>query len=129
MAKTADNSLQRIAKSYDEIDIETQRDAGSPVHRTTIWIVPTAQGAAIRSFKGKRGRWYQEAVANKRVTIRAGRRKVQARAEPVRSAGGIREVSDAYREKYSPRWPDETKPMLRRSVLSTTLLLREVKSK
>ncbi|HVH63526.1 MAG TPA: DUF2255 family protein, partial [Candidatus Dormibacteraeota bacterium] len=95
----ADDALQRIAKKYDEIDIETRRDARSPLHRTTIWIVPTAQGAAVRSYKGKRGRWWQEATANKKVTIRAGRRKLQARAEPVRSAGGIREVSAAYREK------------------------------
>ena len=127
MARTADDTLLRIAKNNDEIEIETRRDAKSPVHRTTIWIVPTTQGAAVRSYKGKRGRWWQEATANKNVTIRVGRRKLQARAEPVRSAGGIREVSAAYREKYAGRWPDETKPMLRSSVLPTTLRLKEVK--
>jgi len=80
------------------------------------------------SYKGKRGRWYQEALANPRVTVRAGRRKVLARAEPVRTARIIREVSAAYREKYGTRWPDDTKPMLKRSVLPTTLHLRPVRT-
>jgi len=34
-----------------------------------------------------------------------------------------RDVNAAYRAKYGERWPDETKPMLGRSVVSTTLRL------
>lgn len=129
MPRTAEDTLTRIARDYDEIEIETRRNAKSPVHRTTIWIVPTSRGAAIRSANGKRGRWWQEATANKKVAIRAGRRKVQVRVEPVRSATGIKEVSDGYQEKYGTRWPDDTKPMVRRSILSTTLRLKENKAK
>src|SRR6266550_3869241 len=106
MAGKNQELLWKLAES-DEVDIETRRDKTSPVHRTTIWIVPVKTGVYIRSFKGKKGRWYQEALTNPRVTIRVGRRKV--------------EVSAGYREKYGERWPDETAPMLRRSVLPTTL--------
>lgn len=122
MPKANEDLLWKLAES-DEIDIETRRDAKSPLHRTTVWVVPTKDGVYVRSVNGKKGRWYQEAIANPRVTIRVGRRKLAARAELERSPAVIREVSAAYREKYGERWPDDTKPMLRRSVLPTTLRL------
>jgi hypothetical protein len=124
-AKRAEELLWKIAES-DEVEIETRRDPRSPVHRVTIWIVPTEYGVYIRSYKGKRGRWYQEALANPIVTIRLGRRKVTVRAEPEHNPVVIRAVNAAYRKKYGERWPDETQPMLRRSVLSTTLRLTAV---
>lgn len=127
MATKARGLLWKVAES-DEIDIETQRDAKSPLHRTTIWIVPTKDGVYVRSVKGKKGRWYQEAIANPRVTVRVGRRKVPAQVEPERNSSVIREVTDAYREKYGERWPDDTKPMLAPSVLPTTLRLTEISS-
>jgi len=120
MAKKADDLLWKIAES-DEVQIETRRDPKSPLHRTTIWIVPTEDGVYIRSYKGKKGRWYQEALANPLVTIRVGRRKVWARAEPEHNPLIIRKVSAGYRKKYGERWPEETDPMLKRSVAATTL--------
>ena len=95
----------------------------SPLHRTIIWIVPTEYGVYIRSYKGKKGRWYQEAIANPVVTIRVGRRKVKARVEPEHNPQVIRAVNAGYRKKYGERWPDETKEMLKRSILPTTLRL------
>ncbi len=88
--------------------------------------MPTEDGVYIRSYKGKRGRWYQEALADSLVTIRLGRRKVRARVELEESDAVLRKVNAAYREKYGDRWPDETREMLRRSVLPTTLRLNPV---
>src|SRR3979411_156559 len=112
MAKKSEDLLWRLAES-DEVEIETRRDAKSPLHRTTIWIVPTEYGVYVRSFKGKKGRWYQEAIANPRWTIRVGRRKVTARAELEHNPLVIRAVNAAYRKKYGERWPDETQAMLK----------------
>jgi hypothetical protein len=39
MTATSPDLLRKLAES-DEVDIETRRDATSPLHRTTIWIVP-----------------------------------------------------------------------------------------
>lgn len=125
MAKKAQVLLWKLAES-DEVQIETRRDATSTLHRTTIWIVPTSYGAYVRSYKGKRGRWYQEALADPLVTIRVGRRKVTACAEPEHNPLIVRAVNAAYREKYGERWPDETKEMLRRSILATTVRLTPV---
>ena len=124
-AKPAEDLLWKIAES-DEVEIETRRDPKSPLHRVTIWIVPTEYGVYIRSYKGKRGRWYQEALANPMVTIRLGRRKVTVRAEPEHTPLVIRAVNAAYRKKYGERWPDETQEMLKRSLLPTTLRLTPV---
>ena len=125
MAKKSEDLLWKLAES-DEVEIETRRDAKSPLHRTTIWIVPTEDGVYIRSYKGKKGRWYQEAIANPLVTIRVGRRKVTARAEREQNPLVIRAVNAAYRKKYGERWPDETKEMFKRSILPTTLRLTPV---
>ena len=84
--KRAEDLLWKIAES-DEVEIETRRDPKSPLHRVTIWIVPTEYGVYVRSFKGKKGRWYQEALANPLVTVRLSRRKVSVRAEPERRIG------------------------------------------
>jgi len=124
-AKRAEDLLWKIAES-DEVEIETRRNSKSPLHRVTIWIVPTEYGVYVRSYKGKRGRWYQEALANPIVTVRLGRRKVTVRAEPEKNPLVIRAVNAAYRKKYGERWPDDTKEMLRRTVLTTTLRLTPV---
>jgi hypothetical protein len=124
-AKRAEDLLWKIAES-DEVEMETRRDSKSPLHRVTIWIVPTEDGVYVRSYKGKRGRWYQEALTNPLVTIRLGRRKVSARAEPEHNPVLIRAVNVAYRKKYGERWPDETQAMLKRSLLPTTLRLTPV---
>jgi len=125
MGKEADDLLWKIAES-DEVQIETRRDPKSPLHRTTIWIVPTEEGVYIRSANATKGRWYQEALANPLVTIRVGRRKVSARAEPEHNPSIVRKVGAGYREKYGERWPEETEPMLKRSVVATTLRLTPV---
>lgn len=125
MATKAEDLLWKIGES-DEVEIETRRDPKSPLHRTTIWIVPTEHGVYVRSYKGKKGRWYLEAVANPLVTIGVGRRKVTARAEPERNPPVIRAVSAAYLKKYGERWPGETDDMLKRSILPTTLRLTPV---
>jgi hypothetical protein len=113
--------LWKLAES-EEIEIETRRDPTSPLHRTTIWIVPTAQGVYIRSGSRK-GRWYHEALANRNVTIRVGRRRVAARVRLARKSSLIRVVNAAYAEKYGQRWPDSAKAVVRRSRLNTTLRL------
>lgn len=125
MAKKTEDLLWKLAES-DEVDIETRRDAKSPLHRVTIWIVPTEEGVYVRSYKGKKGRWYQEALANPQVTVGVGRRKATARAEAEHNPRVTRAVNAAYRKKYGERWPDDTQAMLKRSILPTTLRLTPV---
>jgi hypothetical protein len=121
MPATSTDLLRKIAKN-DEVQIETRRDPKSPVHRTTIWIVPTEKGVYIRSVYLK-GRWYQEALANRNVTIRVGRRKVAARVQRVNDSSLIRAVNTGIREKYAERWPNDARSFVRLARRHTTLRL------
>jgi hypothetical protein len=121
MAATSTDLLRKLAES-EEIDIETRRDSKSPLHRTTIWIVPTEKGVYVRSVYVK-GRWYQEALANRNVTIRARRRKVAARVQRVNDSSVIRAINAAARAKYGERWPKDANSFVRLSRQHTTLRL------
>jgi hypothetical protein len=122
MGPTKDDLLWQLAER-DEVEVETRRDPTAPLHRTTIWIVTTQDGIYVRSYTGEKGRWYREALANPAVRVHVGSRKAPARAEHERNLAAIKAVSAAYHEKYGDRWPEETKAMLKASVLPTTLRL------
>ena len=121
MATTDQDLLRKLAQS-EEIEIVTRQDPQSPLHRTTIWIVPTEKGVYVRSVYVK-GRWYQEALANRNVTIRVGRRKVAARVQRVINSSVIRAVNAGIREKYGERWPKDAQSFVRLSRQHTTLRL------
>ena len=121
MAAPSTDLLRKLADS-DEVEIETRRDQRSSLHRTTIWIVPTEKGVYVRSVYVK-GRWYQEALANRRVTIRAGGKKVAARIQRVDDSSVIRTINAAAREKYGEQWPKDANSFVRLSRQHTTLRL------
>jgi len=121
VVRAGEDLLRKLAQS-EEIQIETRHDPRSPLHRTTIWIVATEKGVFIRSGS-RTGRWYREALANRNVIIRVGRRAVAARVQRASSGSLIRGVNAAYRDKYRELWPDSTRAVVRRSRLNTTLRL------
>ncbi|MBV9328981.1 MAG: nitroreductase family deazaflavin-dependent oxidoreductase [Chloroflexi bacterium] len=106
-----------------EIEIETTRRSGAPVHRTVIWIVVDGDRAYVRSVRGAAGRWFREIQANARGAIHAGGRRVAVEAQPVTDAATIDQVSELLRRKYEQRWPGPTASMVREEVLPTTLRL------
>lgn len=114
-----DSDLAAMAAS-EEVDIETRSAAGE-THRTVIWIVERDGTVYIRSFKGPRGRWYREAVANPEVAIHVDGRRVPATAIPATDPASIEACSDGLRAKYS-RSPS-LRAMLIDDVLPTTLKL------
>jgi|SRR5579859_1364638 len=115
-----------ILKAFDqtpEIDIETSRGDGAPVHKTTIWIVVDGDEVYVRSVRGPAGRWYRELIANPVGAVHVGGTAVPVRAYPVADAAIVARVSDALNQKYLARWPGPTAAMLREETLPTTLRL------
>jgi len=106
-----------------EIEIETSRGEGAPVHRTTIWIVVDGDAAYVRSVRGPAGRWYRELVANPVGAIHASGKRVAVRAEPAVDTESVSRVSEALKLKYEKRWPGPTASMLLEPTLPTTLRL------
>jgi len=106
-----------------EIEIETSRGEGAPVHRTTIWIVVDGDQAYVRSVRGASGRWYREIVANPHGAVIAGGRRVPVQAQSASDPATVARVNELLSRKYQDRWPGPTAAMLREEVLPTTLRL------
>jgi hypothetical protein len=82
-----------------EIRIETHGDKDL-VHSTVIWIVVDNGQVYVRSVRGEKGRWYQEALANPNVTLDDEGRRLEANAIPVRDPDSIRRINEALKRKY-----------------------------
>jgi hypothetical protein len=118
-----DQATLRLLDETAEIDIETTRGDGAPVHRTTIWIVVAGDTVYVRSVRGPAGRWYRELVVNPRGAVHAAGTSVAVQAHPASDPASIALVSDAMNKKYLARWPGPTAAMLREETLPTTLRL------
>jgi hypothetical protein len=90
----------RIA-SVEEVDIETTRGAGAPVHRTTIWAVTDDGEVYVRSLNGEDGRWYRELMANPDAVLQVGSEAIPVRA--IRSADpeSVARATRGFNEKYA----------------------------
>src|SRR6266568_935718 len=109
--------------SAAEIEIETSRGEGAPVHRTVIWIVVDGDTAYVRSVRGEKGRWYRQLTANPHGAVAASGKRVPAKASSKAEATTMALVSELLRNKYQQRWPGPAGAMLRDDGRSTTLRL------
>jgi hypothetical protein len=124
MADTFDPETLKTLDRTAEIDIETSRGEGAPVHRVTIWIVVDGDDAFVRSVRGPSGRWYRELSATPRGAIHVNGRRLAIEAEPATDADSVSRVSDALKRKYEQRWPGPLAGMLREQVLPTTMRVK-----
>ncbi len=114
-----ESDLAAIAAAK-EVDIETRSPAGD-AHRTIIWIVERDGAIYVRSYRGSRGRWYREAVADPEVAVHVEGRRVAARALPATDPASVEACSEGLRAKY--RRSQSLQAMLVDDVLPTTLKL------
>jgi hypothetical protein len=109
-----------LLAATDEIEIETRRGNGK-TRRTIIWVMTDGRDVFVRSVRGEAGRWYQETLADPRVTIHAQGRAIAVRAAPAAGDDAVARCSAAIVRKYAGQ--PGYRPMLRRHTLSTTLRL------
>ena len=103
-----------------EVDIET-RSAEGDTHRTIIWVVEHGGTIYARSYRGTRGRWYREAIADPAVAIHVDGRRLPARAEPATDPASVEACSAGLRTKYAR--DGSLAAMLVDDVLPTTIKL------
>ena len=109
-----------LAACEDDIEIEviTSRPDGTP-RRTVVWPVVEDGVAYVRSYKGRAGKWYQEALARPDGALAVGGRDVPIRFLPATDPASIVACSAALSRKYGG---DGSLPaMLIDDVLPTTL--------
>jgi hypothetical protein len=123
MSDSFDAGTLGLLDETGEVRIETRRDAGSPEHRTTIWVVIVEDEAFVRSVNGPRGRWYREISSNPEGALHVKDHRIPVRANPVTDDATVDAVSDAIRRKYGERSPNSTASMVLPDTLPTTLKL------
>ena len=117
--KFEESDLAAMAAA-EEVDIETRSPSGE-LHRTIIWIVERDGTVYVRSYRGARGRWYREAVADPDVGIHVDGRRIAARAVAATDPDSVAACSAGLAEKYAG--DPSTPAMLADDVLPTTLKL------
>jgi hypothetical protein len=109
-----------LAACEDDIEIEvvTVRPDGTP-RRTVVWPVVQDGVAYLRSYKGRAGKWYQEALARPEGALAVGGRDVPVRLVPAADPASIAACSAALARKYVD--DGSLASMLIDDVLPTTL--------
>lgn len=82
------------------VDLETTGRKTGRGRRTTMWVVVGDRVPYVRSEYGDAGQWYRNALADPRVAVLVGGRRVEARATRVEDPQTWRQVSDAFQTKY-----------------------------
>jgi hypothetical protein len=109
-----------LAACEDEIEIEviTSRPDATRRH-TVVWPVVQDGVAYLRSYKGRHGKWYQEALVHPDAALGVGGRDVPIRLVPATDPASVTACSAALARKYVD---DSSLPaMLIEDVLPTTL--------
>ena len=123
MAEQFDTNVLNQLAHIDEIDIETYTGTGQ-THRTIIWVVVDGHKVYVRSFRGEKGRWYQEIMVNPNGAIHMDGQRLPVRAVPVTDEEIITRVSNEILRKYHNS--NSARSMVREEVLPTTLRLEAV---
>jgi hypothetical protein len=108
-------------ESVEEIQIETSRGDGAPVHRTIVWPVVDQGVVYVRSYRGPDGRWYREALENPDVVIHVAGEAVPARAVHAPDQESIEHATAGFQRKYAAS--ADVEAMVRADVLETTIRL------
>lgn len=112
-----------LLRTTREVQIETSRGNGAPVHRTTIWVVVDDAGRVlVRTYLGPGSRWYRELLANPDGRLHAGGRVLDVSAVPAADEDRVARCSEELARKYAGL--AATPRMLAEANLPTTLELR-----
>ena len=120
MSQQFDTNVLNQLNHIDEIEIETYSGTGQ-THRTIIWVVVDDHKVYVRSFRGEKGRWYQEIMASPNGAIHMDGQRLPVHAIPVTDEETITRVSKEILRKYHNS--NSARSMVREEVLPTTLRL------
>ena len=120
MPEQFDTNILNQLNHIDEIEIETYSGTGQ-THRTIIWVVVDDHKVYVRSFRGEKGRWYQEIMVNPSGAIHMDGQRLPVHAIPVTDEETITRVSKEILHKYHNS--NSARSMVREEVLPTTLRL------
>jgi hypothetical protein len=86
--------------TVEEVEIETQRAADAPVHRTIIWIVTFDGDVYVRSLRGEDGRWFRELMAVPDAALHVEGEAVPVHAVRTDDPESVERATAGFRRKY-----------------------------
>jgi len=104
-----------------EVEIETRRGKGAPVHRTIIWAVVDDGDVFVRSLRGPSGRWYRELMSDPAAVLHTQHEEFPVQAVQANDPESVERTSEALRRKYSDS--RSLVSMLADDILDTTVRL------
>jgi hypothetical protein len=107
--------------SAPEVEIETRRGEGAPVHRTIIWAVVDDGEVFVRSLRGASGRWYRELMSEPAAVLHTQHEEFPVQAVQANDPDSVERTSEALRRKYSDS--RSLASMLADDILDTTVRL------
>jgi hypothetical protein len=107
--------------SAPEVEIETRRGEGAPVHRTIIWAVVDDGEVFVRSLRGASGRWYRELMSDPAAVLHTQHEEFPVQAVQANDPDSVERTSEALRRKYSDS--RSLASMLADDILDTTVRL------
>jgi hypothetical protein len=108
-----------VLRNIREVRIRTEKHPGSAV---VIWVVVAAEEVFVRSFRGAKGRWYEDLAAGGRAALEASGRQLAVEAMPANDSATIERVSREFLKKY--RSSPYAQAMVQEDTLPTTLRLK-----
>ena len=124
MSRWNSEDLDRIGAA-DELGIAPRRPDGSPERYTPIWVVRVGDDLYVRSWRGKRGAWYRNALSTGSARIRAGGIERDVTLTDAADAPETLhdDIDRGYRTKYARYDPSYVEPMTAGTARAATLRL------
>ena len=110
-------TLRRLCAAR-EVSIRTEKHHDSGV---VIWVVVADDEVFVRSWRGTKGRWYQDLAAGGSASLEFSGRRLSVQAIPTNDAASIARVSEEFLRKYQSS--SHAPEMVRTEILRTTLRL------
>jgi hypothetical protein len=119
-------SLVRRLVEAEEVEMLVLGSDGAMTSRP-IWIVVVDDVSYVRSYTGRRGKWWRRVLRDRKGVLRVGRTRVPFAAKPLTAReleGELNHrISKAYKDKYGDKWPQSMRTMVSDKVAGTTLRL------
>ena len=115
---TFDAGTLKALRESKEVAIRTDKH---PAKAVVIWVVVADDEVFVRSFRGKKGRWYRDLASGGLATLEYGGRQLAVRAVPTSDDAAIERASREFLGKY--RSSSYAQAMVQSDLLATTLRL------
>ena len=106
----------------EELQIAPRRSDGSPAPFTTIWVVRVGDDLYVRSWRGREGGWFRQALRHHEGRIRAGGVERDVTFEDVTDTDQPA-IDAAYRTKYARYAGTYVEPMVSPAAAAAALRL------